>query len=227
MQKNTLGALVAGPVFREVADKLMSMESLVPDSNQLAAYTGLMKKDSAAYYYSGATEEIKKIMYSLQMPYADSSRDKKWSGVYREKNQPLVKAKNEEAQRVPDVKGMGLKDALYLLESDNIQVAHQGNWKSKTTKYCARNHRIEKPKTYTGTELMTLQEILYKVRIRSVHGQLNVEVKDLQLDSRKVKEGSVFIAVKGTHTDGHQFIESVVTAAIRQLLSVNKCYPIR
>src|SRR5664279_2144777 len=59
---------------------------------------------------------------------------------------------------------------------------------------------------------MTLQEILYKVRIRSVHGQLNVDVKNLQLDSRKVDGGSVFIAVKGTHTDGHQFIEAVTAA---------------
>ena len=33
---------------------------------------------------------------------------------------------------------------------------------------------------------MILQEILYKVRIRSVHGKLDVAVKDLQLDSRKV-----------------------------------------
>jgi UDP-N-acetylmuramoyl-L-alanyl-D-glutamate--2,6-diaminopimelate ligase len=56
---------------------------------------------------------------------------------------------------------------------------------------------------------MTLQEILYKVHIRSVHGQLHAEVKDLQLDSRKAGEGSVFIAVKGTHTDGHQFIDAV------------------
>jgi len=56
---------------------------------------------------------------------------------------------------------------------------------------------------------MTLQEILYKVRIRTVHGKLNVDVKDLQLDSRKVGKGSVFIAVKGTHADGHQFIEAV------------------
>jgi UDP-N-acetylmuramoyl-L-alanyl-D-glutamate--2,6-diaminopimelate ligase len=56
---------------------------------------------------------------------------------------------------------------------------------------------------------MILQEILYKVRIRSVHGKLDVEVKDLQLDSRKVNPGSAFIAVKGTHLDGHQFIETV------------------
>jgi UDP-N-acetylmuramoyl-L-alanyl-D-glutamate--2,6-diaminopimelate ligase len=56
---------------------------------------------------------------------------------------------------------------------------------------------------------MNLQEILYKAHIRSVHGKLDVEIRDLQLDSRKVGSGSAFIAVKGTHTDGHQFIEAV------------------
>jgi UDP-N-acetylmuramoyl-L-alanyl-D-glutamate--2,6-diaminopimelate ligase len=59
---------------------------------------------------------------------------------------------------------------------------------------------------------MILQEILYKVAIRSVHGRLDVDVKDLQLDSRKVSKGSAFIAVKGIHTDGHQFIETATAA---------------
>ena len=59
---------------------------------------------------------------------------------------------------------------------------------------------------------MNLQEILYKVRIRSVHGKLDVDVINLQLDSRKVTNGSAFIAVKGTHADGHQFIDSVAAA---------------
>ncbi len=56
---------------------------------------------------------------------------------------------------------------------------------------------------------MNLQDILYKVAIRSVHGKLQVNVKDLQLDSRKVEKGSAFIAVKGVHVDGHQFIPAV------------------
>ncbi|HEY4935616.1 MAG TPA: UDP-N-acetylmuramoyl-L-alanyl-D-glutamate--2,6-diaminopimelate ligase [Puia sp.] len=59
---------------------------------------------------------------------------------------------------------------------------------------------------------MILQEILYKVAIRTVHGRLDVDVMDLQLDSRKVGKGSAFIAVKGTHADGHQFIEAVTAA---------------
>ncbi|HET7001465.1 MAG TPA: penicillin-binding protein, partial [Puia sp.] len=129
--KKYLGAAVAGPVFREVADKLMSMEALTPDSLQIASYTDLLKKDSTAYYYAGSTDEIKNIFYTLKMPYADSSRDNKWSGVYRQNSQPVVKAKTEEMKKVPDVKGMGLKDALYLLESRDLKVITRGTGKVK------------------------------------------------------------------------------------------------
>ena len=55
-----------------------------------------------------------------------------------------------------------------------------------------------------------LQEILYKVNIRSVHGNLGSVVNDLQVDSRKVNRGSLFIAVKGVSADGHQFIDTVI-----------------
>jgi UDP-N-acetylmuramoyl-L-alanyl-D-glutamate--2,6-diaminopimelate ligase len=60
-----------------------------------------------------------------------------------------------------------------------------------------------------------LKDILYKVSIRAVAGSTNVEVKDLQIDSRKIKPGAVFVAVKGSAEDGHGFIEKAVgTGAI-------------
>jgi len=60
--------------------------------------------------------------------------------------------------------------------------------------------------------MANLQDILYKVSIRSVYGDMGKDVHDLQMDSRKVGEGSLFIAQKGTHTDSHQFIPQVVAA---------------
>jgi UDP-N-acetylmuramoyl-L-alanyl-D-glutamate--2,6-diaminopimelate ligase len=55
-----------------------------------------------------------------------------------------------------------------------------------------------------------LQDILYKVRIRSVHGDTRVNVNALQLDSRKVSAGDAFIALKGVASDGHDYISKVV-----------------
>ncbi|HQV61015.1 MAG TPA: UDP-N-acetylmuramoyl-L-alanyl-D-glutamate--2,6-diaminopimelate ligase [Chitinophagaceae bacterium] len=57
---------------------------------------------------------------------------------------------------------------------------------------------------------MLLQDVLYKVSIRSVSGSTSVEVNDIQIDSRRVKQGTTFIAVKGSASDGHQFIDSAI-----------------
>ena len=57
---------------------------------------------------------------------------------------------------------------------------------------------------------MILQDILYKVSIRSVKGNTNIEVANLQLDSRKISKGSCFIAVKGVAADGHAFIDTAI-----------------
>lgn len=55
-----------------------------------------------------------------------------------------------------------------------------------------------------------LRDILHKVALVQVHGNTNLTVKDLQLDSRKVQAGSVFIAVSGVQVDGHTFIEKAI-----------------
>jgi len=55
-----------------------------------------------------------------------------------------------------------------------------------------------------------LQDVLYRVGIRSVAGSTSVEVNDIQIDSRKIKPGSVFVAVKGIAANGHQFIDKAI-----------------
>ena len=60
--------------------------------------------------------------------------------------------------------------------------------------------------------MKTLADILYQVRITAVSGSTDVVIKDVQIDSRKVGHRSVFVAVKGTASDGHQFIAKAIEA---------------
>lgn len=57
---------------------------------------------------------------------------------------------------------------------------------------------------------MILQDILYKVAIRSVEGNTSAAINALQTDSRKITAGACFIAVKGVAADGHQFIDKAI-----------------
>lgn len=63
-----------------------------------------------------------------------------------------------------------------------------------------------------------LSDILYKVRIQSVNGATDILVNDIQIDSRRVKKGSVFIAIKGEKFDGHDFIEKAIGLGVSAIV---------
>ncbi len=77
-----------------------------------------------------------------------------------------------------------------------------------------------------------LQNILYRVRLIQVVGSTAIEVKDVQIDSRRVSTNSVFVAIKGTQADGHQFIGkaieqgaiAIVCEALPFEIKENICY---
>ncbi|MCV9387131.1 UDP-N-acetylmuramoyl-L-alanyl-D-glutamate--2,6-diaminopimelate ligase [Reichenbachiella ulvae] len=58
--------------------------------------------------------------------------------------------------------------------------------------------------------MKTLKDILYNVKLTSVSGNTGIEVVDVCFDSRKVQKGSLFVAVKGTQVDGHDYIEKAI-----------------
>lgn len=59
---------------------------------------------------------------------------------------------------------------------------------------------------------MTLKDILYKVSLLSVSGSTEVPIDNICFDSRKVRQGSLFVAVKGTVADGHAYLDQVAEA---------------
>ncbi len=59
--------------------------------------------------------------------------------------------------------------------------------------------------------MAAVRDILYNVRITSTVGDMDVDVKGIAFDSRKVEAGFLFVAVKGTQADGHAFIDKSIT----------------
>ena len=55
--------------------------------------------------------------------------------------------------------------------------------------------------------MIVLKDILYKVTLEKVVGNTAVAIRDLHFDSRKVGLDDVFIAIRGTLSDGHDFIK--------------------
>ncbi|MFM7018885.1 UDP-N-acetylmuramoyl-L-alanyl-D-glutamate--2,6-diaminopimelate ligase [Flavobacterium sp.] len=57
---------------------------------------------------------------------------------------------------------------------------------------------------------VVLKDILYKVGIEAVKGSTDIAVNKIEFDSRKVQENDVFVAIRGTVSDGHDFIEKAI-----------------
>lgn len=64
-----------------------------------------------------------------------------------------------------------------------------------------------------------LKDILYKVALTAVSGDTGIAVKAIEFDSRKVSPDSVFIAVKGEKSDGHDFIAQAISQGAVAILA--------
>ncbi|PWA06610.1 UDP-N-acetylmuramoyl-L-alanyl-D-glutamate--2,6-diaminopimelate ligase [Flavobacterium psychrotolerans] len=58
---------------------------------------------------------------------------------------------------------------------------------------------------------MILKEILYKVAIEAVKGSTDIAVNKIEFDSRKITENDVFVAIRGSVSNGHEFIEKALS----------------
>jgi cell division protein FtsI (penicillin-binding protein 3) len=118
------GGQLAAPVFKEVATKLYAM--YVQRKNILPLQ---YKPDSTFNIYAGTTNDVKDIFGAMNISYVDSTVQKPWSVVYTNPDKPVIKLSVVEKKIVPDVRNMGLKDALYLLENSSIKVITKGRGK--------------------------------------------------------------------------------------------------
>lgn len=67
--------------------------------------------------------------------------------------------------------------------------------------------------------MTVLKDILYKVSLQATSGNMEADVTDICFDSRKVVEGSLFVAVKGTQVDGHAYISRAIELGAKVILA--------
>jgi len=65
---------------------------------------------------------------------------------------------------------------------------------------------------------MKLNEVLKNIHPIKIVGDAEVEITGVNIDSRRIKAGHLFIAMKGTQVDGHQFIAKAIELGAKSIL---------
>ena len=119
------GNVVAGPIFKEIADKIYSNRLELQQETRLAEAVGPVTPVSM----SGHAGDMRTAFAGLGIPF-DLQGEEEW--MTTEAGDSLVTARprripSDGVDMVPNVLGMGLKDALYILENRGLRVRVQGN----------------------------------------------------------------------------------------------------
>ncbi len=65
---------------------------------------------------------------------------------------------------------------------------------------------------------MKIKEILANCNLMEIEGDKDIDILDMTFDSRKVKDGSLFFAVRGTQVDGHDYIDKAVAQGAKAIV---------
>lgn len=125
--KKFYGAAVAGPVFKEIADKLYAVHNRIAET----AFVPKTSSDSLPEYFSGSLTDLREILSAMEWRFMDSSASQVWGNLVTEHGKKMMKGVDLSAKTMPDVRGMGLRDALYVLESRQLKVNALGKGKVK------------------------------------------------------------------------------------------------
>jgi cell division protein FtsI (penicillin-binding protein 3) len=118
------GADVSGTVFKEISDKLYARFLTT------ASYAASLKVDSAYTNASGIKPDFNAIFSFIQLPLKDSAKTSSWQKIIVSSNEAIANKANVFTKGImPDVTGMGVKDAIFLLENRGLKIAIQGRGK--------------------------------------------------------------------------------------------------
>lgn len=124
-EKGYYGALVSGPVFREIADKIYAT-SISLDNKYLAdTATKKIPPFNAPSWLEATSNVVEELEFKL-LPYSDKSQ---WIEIERQKDKIAFTPADFENKSIPDVRGMNVADAIHLLENKGLSTQLKGRGK--------------------------------------------------------------------------------------------------
>jgi cell division protein FtsI (penicillin-binding protein 3) len=123
------GASVAGPVFKQIADYVYAYE--LGKDNDFNYPVSEVKEDYPGLA-AGRKKDIAKVLNELGIMNGWSFYKSEWVEANREEDGVSVTSRELEPDVIPNVKGMGVTDAVYLLEKSGLRVSLRGFGKVKS-----------------------------------------------------------------------------------------------
>ena len=65
---------------------------------------------------------------------------------------------------------------------------------------------------------MKLKELLKNVEVLNIIGDAEADITGVNIDSRRIEAGHLFVAIPGTQTDGHKFIPKAIAQGATAVL---------
>lgn len=123
-QGSIYGGDVAGPVFREIADKTYSSKiDLQPPLN--AGQKPVWRTFSLPDLNVGEKDDLAYLLRQLGIPFSDDTPSR-WALLRAEADTLSMQTRRVTTGIVPNVLGMGMRDAIYILENNGLKVTVSG-----------------------------------------------------------------------------------------------------
>lgn len=120
------GAAVAGPVFKEIADKVYALRVTRAGKENWAS---LKRNDSISFNYGGYAKDLRQVTSQLELKVKEDDGNGRYSRMYKKGNAVAMVSQTISNTKMPSLMGMGLKDAVYLCENLGLRVQFSGKGK--------------------------------------------------------------------------------------------------
>lgn len=124
------GGDVSAPVFRKIADRLYAIDIDIQNKEELQRETKLYKVNLPARNV-GNIQDVQDICETLSIPNVNKSKSE-WVVPIANKYSVEWQDRRINENSVPNVKGLTLKDALFILENKGLKVYYSGRGRVKT-----------------------------------------------------------------------------------------------